>query len=114
MASDTAVRHPSKRPPRIPFAVGTQTKSEASRRFESEGRKMWSGVGEAWTYLSTIIAGIAVWGAAGYGLDYWLGTRPVLFVIGALVGNFGGIYLVYAKSFKEHPAALKGAKSDAP
>ena len=113
MAHDAAVRHPSKRPPRIPFAVGTQTKSDVSRRFEAEGRKMWSGVGQAWTYLSTIIAGIAVWGAAGYGLDLLLGTRPIFFVIGALVGNFGGIYLVYVKSFKEEPAAPKGAKRDA-
>ncbi len=71
-----AVRHPSKRPPRIPFAVRAQIKSDVSRRFESEGRRLWGGIGEAWTYLSTIMAGIAVWGGAGWGLDYWLGTRP--------------------------------------
>lgn len=59
----------------------------------------WSGMGEAWSYLSYIIAGVAVWGLIGYGLDSWMGTRPVFFVIGALVGNFAGIYLVYLKAF---------------
>jgi len=114
MAHDSAVRHPSKRPPRIPFAVGTQSESYVSRRFEAEGRKMWSGLGEGWTYLSTIFAGIAVWGGAGYGLDYWLGTRPIFFVIGALVGNFAGIYLVYIKSFRDEPATeRRGVKRDA-
>lgn len=113
MAHGSAVRHPSKLPPRIPFAVGTQTKSDVSRRFEHEGRKLWSGVGQAWTYLSTLIAGVAVWAGVGYGLDAWLGTRPVLFVVGALVGNFGGIYLVYVKSFKDDPSVSKGADRDA-
>ena len=108
-----AVRHPSGRPPRIPFAVRAQTKSDVSRRFDSEGRKLWGGIGEAWTYLSTIIAGIAVWGAAGFGLDHWLGTRPVFFVIGALVGNFAGIYLVYIKSFRDVDGTTKGVKRDA-
>ena len=56
-------------------------------------------MGEAWSYLSTIISGLVVWGAIGYGLDKWLGTRPVLFVIGVLVGNFAGCYLVYIKAF---------------
>ncbi len=62
---------------------------------------MYGGIGEAWNYLSTIIAGIAVWAGAGYGLDHLLGTKPVLFVIGALVGNFAGIYLVYVRAFRD-------------
>jgi F0F1-type ATP synthase assembly protein I len=56
-------------------------------------------MGEAWSYLSTLFSGVVVWGAIGYGLDKWFGTRPVLFVIGALVGNFAGIYLIYIKAF---------------
>lgn len=61
---------------------------------------MWSGVGEAWAALSTLIAGIGVWGGVGFGLDHLLGTRPILFVVGALVGNFAAIYLIYVKSFR--------------
>lgn len=66
---------------------------------------MWSGVGEAWAAMSTLIAGIGVWGGIGFGLDALLGTRPVLFVIGALAGNFGAIYLIYVKGFREPPRA---------
>lgn len=58
-------------------------------------------MGEAWSYLSYLISGVVVWGLAGYGLDKWLGTRPVFFVIGALLGNFAGIYLLYIKAFKQ-------------
>jgi ATP synthase protein I len=77
---------------------------------------MYGGMGEAWNYLSTIIAGVAVWGGAGYGLDWLFGTKPVLFVIGALLGNFAGIYLVYIKAFREEAAGAgpnKGVRRDA-
>jgi F0F1-type ATP synthase assembly protein I len=70
---------------------------------------MWQGMGEAWNALSTLIAGIAVWGGIGYGIDRLVGTKPVLFVIGVLVGNFGGIYLLYVKYFR--PDAPTGAPS---
>jgi F0F1-type ATP synthase assembly protein I len=58
-------------------------------------------MGEAWTALSTLISGIAVWGGIGYAIDHFAGTKPVLFVIGVLAGNFLGIYLVYIKYFRE-------------
>jgi ATP synthase protein I len=64
---------------------------------------MWRGMGEAWNALSTLIAGIAIWGGIGYGIDMLVGTKPVLFVIGVLVGNFGAIYLIYVKYMKESP-----------
>jgi len=59
---------------------------------------MWRGMGDAWTALSTIIAGIVVWGAIGFGLDRLFGTYPVLMVIGVLVGNFAAIYLIYVRA----------------
>ena len=65
--------------------------------------QMWQGMGEAWTALSTLIAGIVVWGGIGYGIDHLAGTSPVLTVIGTLVGNFAAIYLIYVKYFKETP-----------
>ncbi len=64
---------------------------------------MWRGMGEAWNALSTLIAGIVIWGGVGYGIDRLVGTEPVLFVIGVLVGNFGGIYLIYLKYMREGP-----------
>ena len=73
------------------------------RRGDQDTQQMWRGMGEAWNALSTLIAGIAVWGGIGYGIDHIAGTRPVLFVIGVLVGNFAGVYLIYVKYFKEVP-----------
>jgi ATP synthase protein I len=54
-------------------------------------------MGEAWTVLSTLIAGIGIWGAVGYGLDALFGTRPVIFVIGVLIGHFAAVYLIYIR-----------------
>lgn len=92
MGADETVRHPRRPSVRIPGVVKPGRASAEAQ--------MWRGLGDAWTALSTIIAGIAVWGAAGFGLDRWFGTWPVLFVIGVLVGNFGAIYLVYVRAVK--------------
>jgi ATP synthase protein I len=89
------VRHPRRPSPTIRGVLRNAHSSPVS----GQQRSAWNGLGEAWTYLSTLFSGIAVWGAIGYGLDRWLGTEPVLFVIGALVGNFAGIYLIYLRAF---------------
>ena len=59
---------------------------------------MWQGMGDAWTALSTIIAGIAVWGAIGFVLDRVFGIAPVLRVVGVRLGNFGAVYLIYVRA----------------
>src|SRR5205823_9358114 len=41
---------------------------------------------EGWAHFSTLIAGIGVYGAIGYGLDRLIGTWPILFAIG-MVGR---------------------------
>lgn len=75
-------------------------------------RQMWSGLGEAWAALSTLISGVLVWGGIGWLIDRFAGTRPIFFVIGAVVGHFGGIYLVYLKSVRVADSP-KGVKRDA-
>jgi ATP synthase protein I len=75
---------------------------------------MWQGMCEAWTALSTLIAGIVVWGGIGYGIDRLAGTRPILTVIGVLVGNFGAIYLIYVKYFKQDAPTGAPYYRDAP
>jgi ATP synthase protein I len=59
----------------------------------------WGGVEHGWTLLSELISAIAVWGGIGFGLDRLLGTWPVLFAIGMVVGYAAGAYLVYRQSF---------------
>ena len=95
------VRHPQRPSPTIRGVLRNPLVSPVShaQRAARSQASAWHGMGEAWTYLSTLFSGIAVWGAIGYGLDKWLGTDPVLFVIGALLGNFAGIYLIYLRAF---------------
>jgi F0F1-type ATP synthase assembly protein I len=64
-------------------------------------QQLWNGLGDAWSALGTLISGIGVWGLAGFGLDRLFGTWPVLFVIGAIMGNFAGIYLMYVKYLRD-------------
>lgn len=81
----------------------------SSPRDASGSSSTWAGMGEAWSYLSTIVSGVLVWGAIGYGLDRLLSTAPVLLVVGALVGNSCGIYLVYARATRQSEEATRRA-----
>lgn len=58
-------------------------------------------MGDAWSAVSTLISGVLVWGGIGWGIDHLAGTKPVGFAVGAVVGNFAAIYLIYAKLTKE-------------
>lgn len=49
-----------------------------------------------WSVMSTVIAGILVWGGAGFGLDRLLGT-DWLVVPGMLVGVAAAVYLVHVR-----------------
>lgn len=58
------------------------------------GRPSDAGVG--WAVLSTLLAGILVWGGIGWLIDLWLHTW-VGRVVGMLVGFAGAIYLIIRK-----------------
>lgn len=55
-----------------------------------------AGAGEGWAVVGTLLAGIVVWGGAGWLLDRWLGTS-FLVAIGVIVGAAASIYLVVVK-----------------
>jgi ATP synthase protein I len=55
-----------------------------------------SDAGAGWAVVSTLIAGIAVWGAIGWLVDLWLHTWVGL-VVGMLVGFAGALYLIIHK-----------------
>lgn len=107
-----AVRHFRRPSPTIRGVLRNPLVSPVShaQRAARPQASAWSGMGEAWTYLSTLFSGVAVWGGIGYGLDRWLGTDPVLFVIGALLGNFAGIYLIYLRAFGPKRSADDGVR----
>ncbi|QBI21934.1 hypothetical protein ER308_05925 [Egibacter rhizosphaerae] len=57
-----------------------------------------------------LLSGLLIWGGVGWLLDSWLGTGPWLFVIGALVGNGTGLWLMWWRS--THTPAAAGTGRD--
>lgn len=49
-----------------------------------------------WSVMSTVIAGMLVWGGAGFGLDRLFGT-DWLVVPGMLIGVAAAVYLVHVR-----------------
>lgn len=80
-----------------------------------EGRSPSSdqgGVGQAWSVISVLFAGLIMWGGIGLGLDKLLETK-FLTPIGALIGFGGSIYLIIVKYGR--PGDLTGSpKADVP
>ena len=61
------------------------------------GAPLPGGAGQGGASVGTLLAGMLVWGGAGYGLDRLLGIT-VLFPVGVLVGLAASVYLVYVSS----------------
>ncbi len=53
---------------------------------------------KSFEFTADFLAGIFTWGGVGWGLDHLLGTGPVLMLIGFVVGNMAGLYLLYLRS----------------
>jgi ATP synthase protein I len=57
------------------------------RRAEAEG------VNAGWAALGYLLAGMAVWGFAGWLVDRWLDTNGLAIGIGVVIGTALGCYL---------------------
>lgn len=68
------------------------------RAADPDTQKLWSGVGEGFAWAVDLVTATGVWAAIGFGLDRWFGTWPILFAIGAVIGNATGIYILYRRS----------------
>ncbi len=68
-----------------------------SRRDDS-----WAGLSIGWSISTTLLAGIAAWGAIGYLIDALAGTGKVFTAVGMVVGALAAIYLVYLRHGREH------------
>jgi F0F1-type ATP synthase assembly protein I len=62
----------------------------------SAGANESDGTDQVWGLISTLVAGPAVWGAIGYGVDRAADTA-VFTPIGVVVGFVTAFYVVYAK-----------------
>jgi F0F1-type ATP synthase assembly protein I len=67
----------------------------------------WSGADQGWAAACTLVAGILVWGGIGAVLDRVFGTWPILFAVGAFLGNFAAIYLIYVRHFRDAPTSVR-------
>lgn len=56
-----------------------------------------------------LISATLTWAGIGWLVDRWLGTDPWFLVIGALVGNAAGIYLVWLRGRRMDEAEAREA-----
>ena len=61
----------------------------------SRGGNAGTGMGLGFRIAVELVAGIAVGTLMGYGLDGWLGTRPLLMVVFFFLGAAAGVLNVY-------------------
>jgi len=54
-------------------------------------------MGEAWSVIGTLFAGILVWGGIGFLLDRWLDLRWLFLPVGMVIGVGASIYMVYLR-----------------
>lgn len=59
-------------------------------------------------YTADLLAAIFTWGGVGFLVDRWLDTSPVFMVIGFMVGNLAGVYLLYIRARNADPASPTG------
>ncbi|MBI3648301.1 MAG: hypothetical protein HY240_06095 [Actinobacteria bacterium] len=57
----------------------------------------WRGADAAWGVTGTLLAGIVVWGGAGYVADRLLGLQGLFLPIGMLIGMGTSIFIVYLR-----------------
>jgi F0F1-type ATP synthase assembly protein I len=54
--------------------------------------------GDGWTLAMELLTATFVWGGIGWLADRWLDTAPVLMVLGFVLGNALGVYLIWVRS----------------
>ena len=62
------------------------------------------GYGQGYEYFALALAFVAAilgFGALGWLVDGWLGTRPLCAIVGSFVGGFGGFMNIYYRVGKD-------------
>jgi len=83
--------------------------SAEPRSANSDFRSSMSGLDNSSIMGVELMVAIVVWTGIGWLLDEWLGTGPVLMIVGALVGNFAGLYLIWLRSGRMEDAERRAA-----
>ncbi len=66
--------------------------------YASGNAALWRGVDQAHIMGLELIVAVALWGGIGWWIDGRLGTGAWFTVIGALIGNAAGVYLVWLRA----------------
>ncbi|MBB6120457.1 AtpZ/AtpI family protein [Nocardiopsis algeriensis] len=53
---------------------------------------------DGWALFSTLLSGVLVWSAIGWGADKLLGFQALFLPIGAVLGLVGAVLLIVAKT----------------
>lgn len=53
---------------------------------------------DAWSLISTLVAGPATWGGIGWLVDRWLDTSPWCTVLGIIIGAVTSFYIVIKRT----------------
>ena len=58
----------------------------------------WQDLSQAWNAVIEFTAAVAVYGVGGWYTDKWLNTGPALFILGLVLGQVLGIYILMKRS----------------
>jgi F0F1-type ATP synthase assembly protein I len=72
--------------------------SMSSEDAASTRRGAWNGLDQSSVMGVELISATLLWAGVGWFIDSRLGTAPWFLAIGALVGNFAGVYLIWIRS----------------
>lgn len=67
------------------------TSSPSQNRWQHDGPEV-----DPWSAMSSIMAGVLLWGLIGWGVSTWLGS-PVWTGVGIVIGGVLGVLLVYLR-----------------
>src|SRR5207247_10397421 len=66
---------------------------------DDEQNRFGRSLGEGYSYVAlgfTFAVAILAFGALGWVVDGWLGTRPWFALVGAAIGGFGGVMAIFS------------------
>ena len=90
-----------KTPEELKAALDAAKKEDAPSKRQQKFQDITANPHSGLRIIIELVAGIAVGGAIGYGLDYWLGSRPWGVIIMIILGALAGIYGVVKEALRK-------------
>lgn len=68
---------------------------------------VYADLDRGWAMTVQLVAATLTWGGIGWLLDRWWGSDPWAMVVGFVVGNAAGLYLIWVRMCREEAAAAR-------